>query len=44
MAQAVGKPLFDMVKRTNPKLAACEAEDLPLADPQEHRRRSGSPD
>lgn len=26
VAQAVGKPLFDMVKRTNPKLAACETE------------------
>ncbi len=26
VAQAVGKPLFDMIKRTNPKLAACETE------------------
>lgn len=26
VAQAVGKPLFDMVKETNPDLAACETE------------------
>ena len=26
VAQAVGKPLFDMIKRTNPKLAACETD------------------
>ncbi|MBM7825924.1 glycerol-3-phosphate dehydrogenase subunit C [Arcanobacterium pluranimalium] len=26
VAQKVGKPLFDMVKRTNPELAACETE------------------
>lgn len=26
IAQAVGKPLFDMIKHTNPKLAACETE------------------
>ena len=26
IAQAVGKPLFDMVKATNPKLAACDTE------------------
>lgn len=26
IAQAVGKPLFDMIKRTNPQLAACDTE------------------
>ena len=26
IAQKIGQPLFDMIKRTNPELAACETE------------------
>ena len=42
IAEAVGKPVFDFIKRTNPDLAACDTE-TPLATCEGIRREDDPP-
>ena len=44
IAQAVGKPLFDMVQATERRPRRLRHRDVPLADREVDRRRDGAPD